>query len=305
MASLTDFLSKWSDPLTLGLNLAGNYAGYKQANYEANLQNQWNQQLAQRQYNDQLDRYNQMVAAQEASNAALLSGYQDATGHWGDYFNEYQATLPEFSAPNKEQGINEAIAKRTGNIQQAIQEGHSADMGSRVQGRVSADYTGSRNREADASLRDVMQRGSLMGTIAGFEADPMRESGIVGNLNFASSNAQQQANDAMERARLEAQIAGQLPPEAPVYLEPPEVEDRYGSLGAMLGTGANLLNLYNSFSDAGTSPSGGYVGTLNPATSGTGVQFNQPNGLGFQAPQSWADQFGGAHSLLDPRAFRQ
>lgn len=299
MASLTDilsgageFLDDYSRPIGLGLNLAGNYLGYRQGQYEADAMRRWNDQLAQRQYADQVNRYNQMVHAQQASEAALLAGYQNATEHWGDYFDEYQATLPEFSAPNKEAAVDAEIAKRTGNIQQAIQEGHSADMGSNVKGRMSASYTGAKNAAADRTLADVMQRGALMGTLAGFEADPMREGKIVGNLNFASSNAQRQANDAMERARLEAQIAGQLPPEMPQYIEPPDIEDRYGSLGAILGTGANLLNLYTA--TRGAKDDSGYVSPYNLSRQGNvtldDAFKNQP---GANLGLSWAQRVGG------------
>lgn len=243
------------------------YDNKRRQDFERNLQLQSMQ--------EDIDRMWQLRAAAEAQNAALLAGMEQQNQIWGDYYNQYQSDLPQFSPEAKQEGLDDSIAAAVGRQTQAVQEAHSADMGGGIKGRVSADYSGGLEGAASGSLARALNRARLRGRMTGYDTDKLRESGAVADMGYNASAARRGAADASQRAAIEAKMAGYVPPQPTKVI--PGYESNYGAIGDLLMTGANLYNMYQMNNPAEKAPT----------ASGTGLVVNptildDPNqGLGL------------------------
>lgn len=248
--------------------------------YGAKRQGDFDQRVQLMDLQQQSDRAWQMRNAIEAQNAALIDGMNQANEVWGDYYGQYQADLPQFSPEAKEAGLADSIASAVGRQTQAVQEGHSADMGGGIEGRVSADYEGGLEGAASGSLARALNRAKLRGTVTGFNDDKLREGNLVGDMGFNAQQARQDAQDAQQLAGINAQIAGYLPPEEQQLI--PGYDNTYATIGQLLMTGGNLYGQRqekNALGDA--------AGTIYPNYQPPG--FEAKHGGDWYLPKSWAE----------------
>ena len=231
----SDIGSAFSKPSTWA-HLAGLGVGA----YNASRQNDYNRNLQLRDMQNQLDRNQQMLDAHNASQAALERGYGNQLKSWQDYYGSYQNNLGGFSPEAKQEGLDDAIARRTGSIRNSVNAAYDGPM-SDVKGRVSSDYLGGRERESSSALADVLNEAGYRGTMGGYEDDARREGQMLGDMNFDASLARQQASDIGNMAQLEARNAAYVPPEIIEY-DPGYDGGNLTALAALLGLGGNLLD---------------------------------------------------------------
>ena len=280
-------------------------AGILSSGYGAKRQNDFSQRVQLRDMQNQVQRAWMQRNAMEASQAAMLQGMNQSNDVWSDYYSGYQDNLPQFSPEAKREGVQGAIDRATGSQTQALQEAHSSDMGSGIEGRVSADYTGGMDSAAGGSLARAMARAGRRGTMGGFEDDVRRESGLVSDMGFDANAAKQASSDALTLGSMRAQEAGYVPPEQYEYIS--GGGNPYGTLGQLLGVAGNWLGSRPT-SVAEPVTTDGYTGTLDSTTPGLGLRtespgvdfssqgpygqgFNSGPGRGFRAPLSWADMY--------------
>ena len=231
----SDIGSAFSKPSTW-LHLGGLGVGA----YNAKRQNDYNQGMQLRDMQGQLDRNQQMLDAHAASQAALQRGYDNQLKSWQDYYGGYQNALGGFSPAAKQEGLDDAIARRTGSITRSVNEGYEGPT-SDVKGRVSAAYEGGRERESSSALADVLNEAGYRGTMGGYEDDARREGQMIGDMSFDASLARQRASDIGNLAQIEARNAAYVPPEVIEY-NPEYDGGNLTALAALLGLGGNLLD---------------------------------------------------------------